>query len=683
VTGADPIPLLALRRRIMWLQIVGVLAVLVPGLAVWGIERERARIRERSGAFFEPTLEAAQEALMAIDDLRMAPARGGNDPYSEAARQRQFYRHELELRLERIFDLQRAYQWPEASATVARLEAMWNSRSSTPSTGADLSPAGPDVDELDQAIDQLRLLHKYEQRRQLDQLDAIGRRFRGVILPLIVVVLACGAAVALVVWRSIAQGIATEWALRNGLAESEARLRLALSSARQGFYDLDLVSGRAVTSPDYASMIGEDPSTFEETTERWLARLHPEDRESVYHTYARYLAGETQEFAAEFRQRKKDGDWLWTQSMGRIVARDAEGKPLRMLGLHTNVHSRKSTELALASSQKRLEQAQRIALIGNWEINLATGEVLWSDEVFRLFEVNPSEFAASAEAFRALIDPEDYPSVVAAYELALHDHQPYRIIYRIRLAGGRMRYIEEHCEIDVAPDGTARNSHGTVQDATQRILAKEELRSTLHEKEILLREIHHRVKNNLQIIASLLYFQSQKAEGREAAAVFQQARERLRSIILVHEKLYTSNELGAVDFADYARALVAQLTDSQSGGGSRVTFRVEANTVLLPIQTAMPSGMILVELVTNVLKYAFPPGESGDATVRVRSEGGRVTLEVEDNGAGFPEDFHPDSTGSFGWQLITNLTSQLAGTATVNREGGARVTVSFPYAPAA
>jgi PAS domain S-box-containing protein len=246
---------------------------------------------------------------------------------------------------------------------------------------------------------------------------------------------------------------------------------------------------------------------------------------------------------------------------------------------------------------------------------------------------------------------------------------------------GDEREIEWHTQTQRDGEGRCVRLLAVGIDVTERIQAEAAIRRSLHEKETLLREIHHRVKNNLQIISSLLHFQAKKVHDAQAVAVFGEARERLRSMILVHDKLYNSRDLAAVEFAGYVRSLVDQFAHS-AGVSGRIRFTVETAPVMLPIGAALPCGMVLVELLTNVIKYAFPGDRRGDALVRLGAADGRVSLTVGDNGVGLPAGFDPAETHSFGWQLIRNLTTQLNGVTTLVRESGTSVTLAFPHHPA-
>jgi PAS domain S-box-containing protein len=153
------------------------------------------------------------------------------------------------------------------------------------------------------------------------------------------------------IMRDIRASRAAELALR----ESEERLRLALAAASQGLYDLDLTTGAAKVSPEYATMLGYDPATFQETTAAWRDRMHPDDLAAVYQAYGDYMAGRLPEYRVEFRQRKRDGGWKWILSLGRIQERAADGRPLRMMGTHTDIDALKSAEDALRELNATLE----------------------------------------------------------------------------------------------------------------------------------------------------------------------------------------------------------------------------------------------------------------------------------------------------------------------------------------
>lgn len=217
-----------------------------------------------------------------------------------------------------------------------------------------------------------------------------------------------------------------------------------------------------------------------------------------------------------------------------------------------------------------------------------------------------------------------------------------------------------------------------LHDITERKREEDKVRSSLREKEILLKEIHHRVKNNLQIISSLLNLQSAHIRDPRALEVFKEGQGRVRSMALIHEKLYQSEDLARVDFSEYIRNLAAYLFRSYEVHAGAVALGVEAEDVLLGVDTAIPCGLIINELVSNSLKHAFPGGGVGSINIRLRpADAGRLTLTVADDGVGLPDGFDVSRTSSLGLQLVNTLARQLGGEVLVGCGAGAEFSITF------
>ncbi len=253
----------------------------------------------------------------------------------------------------------------------------------------------------------------------------------------------------------------------HGLAYSEERLRLALEAANQGLYDLDLDSGDAVVSPEYARMLGYEPDKFHENNAAWLERLHPDDRESVKQVFGDYIAGRIPEYRVEFRQRTRYGDWQWILSHGKIQERDADGRPLRMLGTHTDIAAFKAVQQDLAASEAQLKEAQRLARIGNWEIHHADGRLHWSDEVYRIFGLDPDAFDPMYPAFLERIHGSDSAMVDSVFKQSVARHEPFLVRHSLQRADGSLRHVEERGETTYDDAGQPLCTLGTVQDITE------------------------------------------------------------------------------------------------------------------------------------------------------------------------------------------------------------------------
>ena len=226
--------------------------------------------------------------------------------------------------------------------------------------------------------------------------------------------------------------------------------------------------------------------------------------------------------------------------------------------------------------------------------------------------------------------------------------------------------------------GKSKYFDGIVEDITERKEAEEMLKTSLVEKEILLREIHHRVKNNLQIISSLLNLQSRHVKDESALDMFHESRNRVRSMALIHEKLYKSDDLANVDFCEYIRNLGRHLFMSYGINSTAIDLDVSVEDVFLDINTSIPCGLIINELISNSLKHAFSGREQGKIRVVLQSErNGKYKLLVSDDGVGLPKGLDVTQTESLGLQLVTMLVEQLQGTLNLDNNEGTSFEIVF------
>ncbi|NJD56325.1 MAG: PAS domain S-box protein [Nitrospirae bacterium] len=225
---------------------------------------------------------------------------------------------------------------------------------------------------------------------------------------------------------------------------------------------------------------------------------------------------------------------------------------------------------------------------------------------------------------------------------------------------------------------------GIFRDITQRKQAENRILASLEEKEVLLQEIHHSVKNNMQVITSLLDLQLGYVQDRDPQEIFSEIKNRIKSMALVHEKLYMSKDLSKVDFSDYLETLINNLYRFYNVSTTTVALNLDARDIALGIDMAIPCGLIVNELVTNSLKYAFPGGRTGEVLVKLmrtgREDDGRdlYELTVKDNGIGIPQDLDLTGINTLGLYLVTTLVEhQLQGTVSLNRTGGTEFIIRF------
>jgi two-component sensor histidine kinase len=200
----------------------------------------------------------------------------------------------------------------------------------------------------------------------------------------------------------------------------------------------------------------------------------------------------------------------------------------------------------------------------------------------------------------------------------------------------------------------------------------------MKDKEMLIKEIHHRVKNNLMIIASLLNMQSYYIKDEEAKAYFKESENRAQSMALIHERLYRTGDLQNVELGDYITSLAKDLFGTYVTNPDKVKMEIDVENVKLHIDSMIPLGLIINEVVTNTLKYAFPENKTGTLIIKFYKKGNEFFLTVKDDGVGIPEDFDIEKSDSLGMQLITNLTQQLDGELEIIKSPGATFNIKFP-----
>jgi two-component sensor histidine kinase len=214
--------------------------------------------------------------------------------------------------------------------------------------------------------------------------------------------------------------------------------------------------------------------------------------------------------------------------------------------------------------------------------------------------------------------------------------------------------------------------------AAERERVEETFKASLQQKEVLLREVHHRIKNNLQIISSLLDIQASYVHDPPMAEMFTDIQNRVLSMALIHETLYQSSDLGMVNFGVYIRSLAEQVFHSYNILADRIALQVQANEVMLDTNQAIPCGLILNELLSNCLKHAFPDDRGGEVSIELRSDASRrVTMIVRDTGIGLPAEMDFRQTETIGLQLVCTLTEQLGGTLDLDRDAGTAFRLSF------
>jgi PAS domain S-box len=273
------------------------------------------------------------------------------------------------------------------------------------------------------------------------------------------------------------------------------------------------------------------------------------------------------------------------------------------------------------------------------------------------------------KSFMDFVHPEEQERILGYHKMRRIGGKDVPSEYEFRLLNKNGEEKQIMLFASVIPGTT--DSVVSLLDITQRKNAENEVKRSLNEKELLLREIHHRVKNNMQIISSLLNLQRSYIQDEEADNILQESQGRVKSMALVHEKLYQTSDLARINVAEYIRSLTMNLFHSYTVKPG-INLSMDVGELYFNIDTAVPLGLIINELVSNSLKYAFQDQDEGEIRISLMetAEPGRYLLLIRDDGAGFPEELDINSTHSLGLQLVNTLVNQLDGEIEMVVNGG-------------
>jgi len=459
------------------------------------------------------------------------------------------------------------------------------------------------------------------------------------------------------------------------LQQSEARLRTILNLEPQCVKIVSADGCLMDMNPAGLAMIEAD--SLEQVRGATLENLIESEHRALFHeAHQKILSGGTGQY--EFAIRGLKGTWRWLESSG-VPYRNADGQIVGQLAVTQDVTARKQSEVILKESRDRLNEILNSISEVVYSSSVSGDETLFlSVYAETLYGRAVSEFMANPDLWRTIIHPEDRPRVEQSFE-SLDQNESYSLEYRIVRPDGDIRWVQDCGQLVRNSCGTPVRVEGVIADITERRRANEEIRASLREKEAMLKEIHHRVKNNLQIISSLLSLQVEKLHDDATLIAMRESQNRVRSMALVHETLYQSGNLGRIDLSEYVSALCRHLFRSHGIDGARICLSLNVAQESLDLEQAIPFGLIINELVSNSLKYAFPDALSGTIEVDFKIVSDRYyMLCVSDDGVGLPEGVELGSLQSLGLQLVQDLISQLSGCLTILRAPRTEFRITFP-----
>ncbi len=463
---------------------------------------------------------------------------------------------------------------------------------------------------------------------------------------------------------------------RDALVRSDEKLRALAAQASVALFETDADGKCTFVNRRWSELTGLSLETAQ--SRGWFSSVHPDDRQRVADAWA--AARQGAEFALDFRFVGPSGT-AWV--VGRETPlRDGAGTIVGYLGTLTDITDRKTVLDALARSEASFRTVVERAPVD--VIVHRDGQIVYLNaRALRTLGYAASIDLVGRKVLDAIIHP-DHRAAVAVRMRASYEGSPLRDFpVRCLRRDGSEALLEGTgilIEFDGAPSVVfvARDVTARERNERARESAEAAVRASLAEKEVLLQEIHHRVKNNLQVISSLLRLQSARITDPVARDVFLESQNRVHSIALLHESLYQSSDLARIDMAEYVNRLVTGLTRMYADVGRRVQVRTDVRGLTLSLDKAVPCGLIINELLTNAFKHAFPPSgpEKGSVVVSMR-ENGVVSLVVSDDGVGLPEIAAQSTSKTLGMFLVQTLSKQLRGRAVFERANGTRCTVTF------
>ncbi len=458
------------------------------------------------------------------------------------------------------------------------------------------------------------------------------------------------------------------------LRESEERFRSLAEHAMDIIYRIDLLPEIHFTyvNPAIEEISGYAPQDYYDDPGLATRIIHPDDRPLLESS----LSEESSGIPGRLRWIRKDGEVIWIEQQ-IVPIHDKEGARIAIEGIVRDITGiRQAEQEALLETDTRYRSLfssmhdgyAHLQLIRDFdgkpsglriiEINLAMETItgLSSEEAIgkTLLEALPNLEKVWIELFHTTADSGEP-------HMAEYHHPGLDTDYEVLVYSPR----RGECAL-------------LFHDITEKKKREEEMAQSLREKETLLKEIHHRVKNNMQVISSLLMLQRENMPDPAMRELFRESENRVFSIALVHEKLYRSENLSRIHYGEYLEMIGDHILASRNISSEMITLKIDASDIYLPIDNAVPLSLITNELLTNSLKHAYPDGRKGTIRINLQKRGGDILYQFSDDGIGFSPDIDFKNTTTLGMELVNNLVMQLMGTISLYRDGGTRFEIVFP-----
>lgn len=458
----------------------------------------------------------------------------------------------------------------------------------------------------------------------------------------------------------------------------EERYAAATRAGRVGVWDWNLADDSMYVDPELKAILGYADGEIANTLTAWGSHVHPEDRDAVAEAGRAYLAGETDGYDVEHRMLHKDGSIRRFLARGEAI-RDHRGRPIRIVGTDTDVTELVETRQSLRESEDRYRTILETISDGVAIMDGATEEIIYSSPEYDRIWERPHEQSIGRNA-RAILDAihsDDRDGAVSTIRTAISAHTPEATDrFRRRHSDGTWHWIENVSRFIYAADGSLGRVYIVARDITDDVAAERALQEALEERTRLMREMNHRVKNNLLSLSSMLNLMADRMTSVEAREALTETRQRVEAMFDIHDMLQHTGSEGTVDLGEYIARVAGRLRRVYPG----VEFLLKTVPVEVSLDRVTPICLILNELLTNAVKHAGRPDRTLTVSISLEASDGAVHLVVIDNGPGLPDGYTPGGGDSFGMLLVHAMAAQIGGSVSFEnacRDTGLRATLRW------
>ena len=448
--------------------------------------------------------------------------------------------------------------------------------------------------------------------------------------------------------------------LEDALSINEERLQNFFEATTDGIWDWNMVTGKVFFSPRWLESLGYKQGELEPHIDSWKKLVHPKDLPKLMEALEDHIDGRTEGYQCENRLLRKDGTWRWNLNQGRVVKKDENGKPLRIVGSDTDLTRLKESEFALRASEVNLAQAQEMACLGSWELDVKKNSLLWSDEVYQIFGMDPNKMKISYEAFLEMVHPEDRELVYEASIKSIHGKTPYDLIHRVVLADGSIKIVHEKSKSFYNDKGKPERVVGTICDITDKKIAEEKLKKSSQqlrdlsnkiqvvreeEKKRISREIHDELGQNLTAIKLDLNWLEKRIGATEPPV-----RDKIKSIYShIQESLETvrrvSTELRPqiLDVMGFCEALQWQAEKFTENTNIKYKLNIKPDKIRLHPELSTDLFRIFQETLTNISRHS----QATNVMINFVENKKGYELKIKDDGIGI-DSLRIDHSNSLG-----------------------------------